>query len=531
MNGGGQKVLQFGGRRGCHWTRVTDGPHESSATDPHRLSMPPSPRVGAVVVAAVIGLLAVGGTATAAEPVRETTSFARSGGEVQATVTYDVPRNVDELTVAVPVLATDGASLVDTANVRRTDDTTFEWTGRGRPQVVVGLPSGTERVVAGDGWALATRPGVRISYGYTGGDPGYSRSVTVDGAGYAADPFVYLGPYRRQSVTVDGDRTTFVVAEAAGEADLAPATAYLRTASGRFEFGVDRSMTVFVLPEGAPGSETNRHRGVTGEGNFWVRRSEMSLQSTGTAFTHEYVHVHLGIVGEGSARWITEGAAEYFGHVHALNHGAGDYESFREALRAPRYAPNRTAVTLAEPASWRGTTANYHKGGHVLAALDAEIRDRTDGRYTLADVFEERPGPYADHAAFKAAVVQVTGVSALGEWLDEYARTDALPPLPAEPGSYIYGPDLDPDADGVASGDERVRRRHPFVADGPTPTETPMSSTMRSPTTGRSPDTTQPTAPTTERTNEPTSGRASGFGPIVALVALVALCAAATRRR
>jgi hypothetical protein len=184
------------------------------------------------------------------------------------------------------------------------------------------------------------------------------------------------------------------------------------------------------------------------------------------AFTHEYVHSRLGEVGNGSAAWLTEATAEYYGYLSTLNAGGTSYEAFYGATTAERFAPNRTAVVLADRESWRGTLGDYEKGAHVLAALDAEIRDRTGGERTLYDVFVTTR-TFDDYDAFRAQVVETTGDDAIGPWLDRYVTTDALPPLPDDPARYVHGPDLDPDGDGLTSQEEVEGdpQTNPFAAD------------------------------------------------------------------
>ncbi|MFB6256285.1 MAG: hypothetical protein ABEH58_06095 [Haloplanus sp.] len=130
----------------------------------------------------------------------------------------------------------------------------------------------------------------------------------------------------------------------------------------------------------------------------------------------------------------------------------------------------------------------------------------------------------------RRAVGVGAGVDALGPWVDRYVTTDALPPLPDDPSAFVYAPDLDPDGDGTASGEETSRGTNPFVADAsatPTETETETEAKILS------------TAPTTADGGQstvarPTTGVGEGFGAPGAVAGIAATALAATllvRRR
>lgn len=459
----------------------------------------------------VVLLVVVGGlpaTAADATPADIEQSFVASldGDAVGVAVDYRVPDRVTELTVRLPVAASDAGRVTATRGFRRTGESTFEWTGAGRPRIELSLSDDASRVLAGDGWALLVRPDTSVSYGYRGEQPGVDTAVAVGGEGYVAGALAYLGPHRTRTVVAGGERTTFVVAAAAEPVAVSGAASFLRLAPGRFDLGVRRdATTAFVIPERHdPASET-RVVGAAVETSLWVGPPAVRPNAADTTFAHEYVHTRLGVVGEGSARWLTEASAEYFGNAFALNAGIGDYGTFRRGMDPGRFGTGVGSVVLADPDTWAGTPADYGKGALVLAALDAEIRRRTDGQHTLADVFVGRPGPYADHAGFRRAVVGTTGVQSLGSWLDRHATTEASPSLPDEPSLFVYGPDLDPDGDGVSSGRERIRGTDPFVADRPA---TAPAATGGTPTPTRT--STEPT--TTEAATATTTESAPGFG-------------------
>lgn len=454
-------------------------------------------------------------------------------GSVTLTFAYEIPSSITALRVAVPVVGLDGITVADMRGFERTERGYFRWDGTTeRPTVSIrmavsdSLASGVRGIERED-WALVSEPQTRIQV-RTDAQPLQRTSFTVaEGEeGYARSHLAYLGPHERRNVTVADERATFVLG--AESADPSRAIEFLRTANEHFDFGVQHdATTVFVLP--LSGLEEGPVQAATIDSAFWVGETGLRLESTGAVFAHEYVHTRLDTVGRDDATWLTEASAEYYGRLFAFNDGVGTYDSFLEGLRASQYAPDRRAVVLTDSETWRGTQAHYDKGAHVLAALDAEIRRRTDGAHTLRDVFEGRSEPFPDYRAFRAAVVELTGDESLGTWLDRYATTDDLPPLPENPRYYVADPSLDPDGDGMASGAELDAGRHPFVAGAAT-------EQLAAQTTATATPTGTPSATGTDRgdgTTAPngTEGQGPGFGVVAVLAALAALVVGVRRQQ
>lgn len=458
-------------------------------------------------------------------------------GSVTLTFAYEIPSTITGLRVAIPVTGLEGITVDGMDGFERTERGYFLWDGETeRPTVSIrmavsdSLTEGVRGVEKAD-WALVSEPQTRIQV-RTDAQPLQRTSFAVaEGEeGYASSHLAYIGPHERRNVTVADEQATFVLG--AEEADPSRAIAFLRTANEHFDLGVQRdSVTVFVLP--LRGLAEGPIQAATVDTAFWVGATGLRIDGTGAVFTHEYVHTRLGPVGREDATWLTEASAEYYGRLFAFNDGVGTYDSFREGLRASEYAPDRRAVVLTDAETWRGTKAHYAKGAHVLAALDAEIRRRTDGERTLRDVFEGRTEPFPTYRAFRAAVIEVAGDDSIGPWLDRYATTDALPPLPEHPRYYVAEPSLDPDGDGMSSGAELDAGRHPFVEGAATErleevgTET-GTGTETGAATGTATDDATPT-PTAAPTG--TEGQAPGFGVVAALVAVATLVVGLRRRR
>ena len=445
-------------------------------------------------------------------------------GSVTLTFEYEVPPSVTGLRVSIPVVGLDGITVEGMDGFERTERGFFLWdTDTERPSVSIRMAVGDSmasgvRGVERDDWALLSEPNTRVQV-RTDARPVQTSSLTVadDEEGFASSHLAYLGPHERRNVTVADEQATFVLGDE--DADPTRAIEFLRTANEHFDLGVQReSVTVFVLP--LTELEEGPVQAATVDTAYWVGSAGVRLESTGSVFTHEYVHTRLNAAGRDDATWLTEAVAEYYGRVFAFNDGVGTYDEFLSGLRATDYGPDRRSVVLNDADTWQGTDANYAKGAHVLAALDAEIQRRTDGERSLRDVFNGRSEPFQDYQAFRDAVIEVSGDESIGPWLDRYATTSALPPLPEDPQYYVAEPSLDPDGDGMSSGAELDADRHPFVEGA---ARERLASERATTETGTGTTVSTGTATETPAGGTGTSGSAPGFGVVALLAALAAL--------
>jgi hypothetical protein len=326
---------------------------------------------------------------------------------------------------------------------------------------------------------------------------------------------------------------------------------------------------VFVLPEAS--FREDAALGTSTRYSFWVQDVHSSLAGVENTPAHEFVHTRLGGFGVESSRWLTEASAEYYGHVLAMNTGTGSWDEFREAVTVER--DGFRDATLADASTWGDELVPYEKGALVLAALDAEIRNRTGGVRTLQDVLAYKyrdDDPYGDletYGNFSAAVVAVTNDESMREWLDRYVASDETPPVPSEPDAFVLNDSMDSDGDGVANGEE-VRTNpfdadsdddglddgeDPYPTDGSRPVETTTTrastTTTATTTTGDSSSGDSGTVASTTSTAGPTTASSDasadaastddpgsvadpipGFGPALAAFAVLAVALALARR-
>ena len=134
---------------------------------------------------------------------------------------------------------------------------------------------------------------------------------------------------------------------------------------------------------------------------------------------HEVVHVATGLDSEHGYDWIVEGLAEYYS-LDLLLRGNAISSRRYEAARRSQKEWSREAATLCGSASTGATTA---LAVTLLAALDAEIREGSDGNASLDDVLAAlvEAGEPVDLELLRKIANALTGNSS------ETLHTDNLP--------------------------------------------------------------------------------------------------------
>jgi hypothetical protein len=255
--------------------------------------------------------------------------------------------------------------------------------------------------------------------------------VEVAGEGCASDDgnLVYLGPHDVETGTAAGERIEVVVpAAATPTADPVAIRDTLQAVSRKFRVG-GRSDRVFalVLPVAADAfAPVGRHNNGA---SFWVR-ADRPLADPATTWLHEYVHTRQAFAAgrEGTIDWLPDATADYYGGLFAVRTDNATRAAFRSYL-APT---DRRTDYLLRRGRWRDERTPYEYGRRVVAALDAELRRRTDDRRTFTDVLaalNERPGGVG-HGDLKAVIRDVGG-EPLAALLDEYVVGNGEPHVTA----------------------------------------------------------------------------------------------------
>jgi hypothetical protein len=352
-------------------------------------------------------------------------------GEVGVEAAFDLPTGLTSLTVELP----DGATVTGRDGFRRSDAHTYEWTGGDHtPTLTYDLPVNrtvTRGTGSGDvtgylyadtgAWALLPAPSLGLSYSGVGDRASVERSVVVAGEGATGGQIVYLGPVREYTARVDGQRIRLVVPE---DAELAEPPREvldtLATAAERVRFG-ERDPEVFFVA--APSSVAWVTTGLQrGPDDAWVRDVQR-LDTPDNVWVHEYVHTRQQFTTDAETRWTTEGMADYYAALLALEAGHIDYDRFRRHLDLGRRA-SYDDVVLAEPGTWQGTQANYRKGALAMAALDRQLRLAGDA--TMQDVVARTNDGRLTQTAFLEAV-EAVGDDDVRVYAREHTETSTTP--------------------------------------------------------------------------------------------------------
>lgn len=439
------------------------------------------------------GLSAAGSAGVIKEAT--TVRYADSSERFRFEYEYALPDQVTELRIEFAALEWPGTSLVETRNLDR-DGTEFAWDGGAAPSVRIAHGvTDTEYGERPYGYASgrgAMAPTVTsyLRWSYRGSRPAVTRSRTFDGTGYAGETWSYAGEHDRHERTASGTPLRVVVpAEVDPDVDAVGMLDVLAAGENRLEsrLGHDH-VTAFVVP-----AERTGVAGRTVRSSMLVADSDARVERIENVPAHEYAHVLFGVFGDGEMYWLREGSAEYYGYLLSLNAGIGTFRSFLRAVRTDEYAD----AVLADADAVSRSRADYQKGAHVLAALDAEIRARSDGTRTLLAVLTSEDHDLATVDGFADAVVEAAGDPSLRAWLDRYVRTSALPDVPESRPYYWLrwrGTDPSPTPSPTASTST------PTASPSPSPTPTSTPSPTSTPTPTPAPSATEPPADATDAT-------------------------------
>ncbi|WP_336336217.1 M61 metallopeptidase family protein [Haloarcula brevis] len=308
-------------------------------------------------------------------------------GRVRVTATIERPRHVAGLSVRPPA-----GTTVRRADGLSRDGDRWRVDGPGTARLTYTVPVGLattfgQRTADTDDWTLLARQELSLRARWrwhVGPRPRWNESLALAPGqrGVAGTTAAYIGPHETATATVDGDRITLVVPAAA---DLRPnRTAVLHSishAKRASTAGRDHDhVRVFVAPNGLA---SGGYAPTNGEPDVIVNAGE-PVHSPVNVWVHEYRHTRQTFAVTPAMAWLEEGSADY--HTAALTYAAGDIgrDRFRDRVTTERYE----TADLTRPDSWDGPGPQYHKGARVVAAIDARIRQATEGRRTFEAVLD-----------------------------------------------------------------------------------------------------------------------------------------------
>jgi len=357
----------------------------------------------------------------------------RDGSEVVYDIRVDDLAAIEQLTVSVgrhvEVAAIEGGDAVNT-----TGRTQIQWFGADRLRVVVRADAasiddsaGTDFFVT-DEWVLGPVPFVELRWWAEDGGIHRERPLR-EGAGYLAstddgiygDRYALVGPHESISHRAHGQQ--FRIVTPAGTEigpDVTAVQSSLASASRRLQVGDrDDSVLLFGLPEGVrSGGES-----VPARDEAWVR-ADSAVNDPNNVWVHEYVHTRQDFELTSEMRWFREASAEYYAARLTYDQGRISRQAMLDHLAGPD-----KPESLTDPAAWSDGRLPYTKGARVLAVLDRNIRQSTDGRQSLADVFRlmNQRDDRVSYATFRDLVAAVAG-HRMDAWLDRYVAGDHAAP-------------------------------------------------------------------------------------------------------
>jgi hypothetical protein len=289
--------------------------------------------------------------------------------------------------------------VADRNGFRTTDtDGVYEWDERTeRPSVTlirnVSTPDGeteTADFLRTDGWTIIDRvEGIRAQWwAYSPGRATLSEHIQIAKTGVAGQNYAYVGEYTRTEFTAGDEQFTVVVSNATEtESVQEPVRDTLEFATVQLDVGArNPEVTAFILSDPIRGGGSARGP------DFWSHEDDIAPE--GTTVYHEYVHTRQPYEPAESAAWTPEAEAEYYEHLLALQHGTLQYGEFRRTFED--YSSHHTDAVLTQPDTWSDLESDeiqgtdYERGSVAIAALDAKIREATDGQRSYQDVLEAK---------------------------------------------------------------------------------------------------------------------------------------------
>jgi hypothetical protein len=358
-----------------------------------------------------------------------TVSVDREKDKIRYTLEYQVPDGTDEFAIAFRSVYLSFREVVEREqfeweNVEEGTDR-YVWDGTADPRLVI-----EDDLTAAQfdqlGYYTDTEV-LSLSVPSSSGTSGIESQYTLDGEGFINRDLLFSGPHEVVNRDVYGTELAVIEPEAANAGTDLQRTLdliaewYQMIGGLRLDFD---STACLLLPSGS------QFRGSAIGGSFVVSADEW-VNRIGTVFAHEFAHVVFGVFGDDKMYWLKEAVAEYYGYLLALNAGLGDSGEFLDTLATDDQYED---AVLTDTATMLSSEADYDKGAHVLGALDAEIRERTNGAQTLRSIFES-PFDLSSYDQFRSAVTFTTADLSMEEWVDRYVDGPELPSLPDDLGT------------------------------------------------------------------------------------------------
>jgi len=277
--------------------------------------------------------------------------------------------------------------------------------------VVDGVDPGLSN--AADGWAIVERSSLPPALQAVSQTPGSG----VVGFG----EWALVGANTNATVSI-GQTTLTVVVPAGRDVDPSRKAGFLRQFLDPYVLDSETPERVVLV---AAPDELAHEGAMYGDDRGYVTIEEFWDGDVGSVWIHEYIHARQNFQLGPEMAWFREASAEYLSYrVLEEQYDEVTESDIRERLTAFR---DHEGVVLGNRTTWRETSADYHVGARLLASIDAEIRNDTDGKYTLFDVFRamnDQNGPITVDTLVRL-IEQRTGTDQ--SWIKAAIRSGSMP--------------------------------------------------------------------------------------------------------
>lgn len=296
---------------------------------------------------------------------------------VQATVSFEIPSEVTNLTIHTPP----GTTITGNLGFQTRGGQQLVWKqSTSQPQLDLEISVGSQQLGAagtttvdmGD-WAIVEAPNLAVQWQSYGSDISLKRKVVVGDRGVTSTDasLVYLGPYLEHTREAAGQRIRLIEPR---EASLRETPREILDA---LEFAAKElplgGLDDEVIAIAAPTRPVNWGPGGvhTGGNAFWARDSAR-LDKSNSTWVHEYVHTRQDFSVDPTMKWFIEATAVYYATRSVYQEGRISDGAYHSAL-TPSRCENEV---LGAPQQWSTAHVPYQKGSRVATWLDSQVRDR-----------------------------------------------------------------------------------------------------------------------------------------------------------
>lgn len=283
-------------------------------------------------------------------------------------------------------------------------------------------------------WAVFRFPPFSCSWRYSGRNINLAQNYDLGDNGIVSSDgsIVYLGSYDETRFEAGGQTFRLAIpAESSLRASRRTVTDSLTSAATQLKIGGRNDEVVIVA---VPSSVNWGWGGLqSGTNGYWALDTSQ-VESPNNTWIHEYVHTRQEWQRDSSTQWLIEGTTEFYAALLTYQAGNIPFSAFHDHVVTDRDSES----VLVDPSQWTSGKAHYTKGRRVVAALDAEIRRRTDGGATFEDVFRRMNelDRLLTHERFTDLLGEVVD-DGFENWATSYIESTQTPDIPHDEDLFL----------------------------------------------------------------------------------------------